>query len=82
MPDLSRVVYTLRHIETGEYVCLRQEGEEYLAAFSEDSAARAFRSELQLVEFVDVISVRLGHVPFDHYYLDGELTTRAALVMR
>lgn len=82
MLDMTRVVYTLRHMETGEYVCLRQDGAEYLAAFSESEAALEFRSELRLVEFVDVVSVRLAHVPFDHYYLDGELTTRAALVLR
>jgi hypothetical protein len=38
-----------------------------------------FRAELHLIEFVDVSPMRLGAVPFDHYYLDGELTTRSLL---
>lgn len=74
-----RTVYTLRHLETSEYVCLRQNGDEYLAAFSDGDSAMRFRAELHLIEFVDIIPVRLGSMPFDHYYLDGELTNRSQL---
>ena len=77
--DFQSTVYTLRHIETGEFVCLRQEGDEYLAAFSDGDSAMRFRAELNLIEFVDISPMRLGSVPFDHYYLDGELTSRALL---
>ncbi|WP_309714690.1 hypothetical protein [Armatimonas sp.] len=77
--DFQRTVFTLRHIETGEFVCLRQSGDEYLAAFSDGDSAMRFRAELHLIEFVDVSPMRLGSVPFDHYYLDGELTTRSQL---
>ena len=82
MIDMTRVVYTLRHIETGEYVCLRQDGEEYLAAFSTDDSALKFRSEINLIEFVDVTSARLASVPFDHFYLDGNLVTRSTFAVR
>lgn len=81
MFDMTKVIYTLRHMETGEYVCLRQDGAEYLAAFSNGDAAHTFRTELRLVEFVDIAPLRLATVPFDHYYLDGQLTTRAALAV-
>ncbi|WP_395140357.1 hypothetical protein [Armatimonas sp.] len=77
--DFMRTVYTLRHIDTAEFVCLRQSGDEYLAAFSDGDSAMRFRAELCLIEFVDIIPVRLDSVPFDHYYLDGELTTRSLL---
>lgn len=77
--DFQQTVYTLRHIETGEYVCLRQSGDEYLAAFTDGDSAIRFRAELHLIEFVDISPMRLGSVPFDHYYLDGELTTRSLL---
>ena len=82
MIDMTRIVYTLRHLETGEYVCLRQEGEEYLAVFSSDDSALRFRSELHLVEFVDTAALRLSSLPFQRYYLDGELLTRPALAVR
>lgn len=82
MLDMTRVVYTLRHIETGEYVCLRQDGEEYLAAFSDDDSAQKFRCEINLVEFVDIASVHLINAPFDHFYLDGKLLTRSAFAIR
>lgn len=82
MLDMTRVVYTLRHIDTGEYVCLRQDGEEYLAAFTNDDSALKFRSEVNLIEFVDITSGYLANVPFDHFYLDGELLTRSAFAVR
>ncbi len=77
--DFQRTVYTMRHIETGEFLCLRQSDDEYLAAFTDDDSALRFRAELHLIEFVDISPMRLGSVPFDHYYLDGELTTRSLL---
>lgn len=77
--DFQQTVYTLRHIETGEFVCLRQSGDEYLAAFTDGDSAMRFRAELHLIEFVDISPMRLGSAPFDHYYLDGELTTRSLI---
>lgn len=76
------MMFVLRHIETDEYVCLRQDELEYLAAFSEVDAAREFRDQLQLTEFVDVVGTRLNQVPFDYFYLDGEMLPLADLQRR
>jgi len=67
----DRVVFMLRHIDTGEYVCLRREGREHLASFSEPRAAQRFQEEMRLVEFVDIVAMPLGDAPFDWFWLDG-----------
>jgi hypothetical protein len=79
MVDVSRRVHTLRHIETGEYICLRQDGKEYMACFSDGDTAMQFRDELGLLEHVDVASMRIGEAPFDHFWLDGEMIGRSVL---
>ena len=79
MADLSQRVYTLRHIETGEYICLRQEKTEYLACFSDGDTAGQFRTDTGLIEHVDLTPMRLSEAPFDHYWLDGEMINRAVL---
>jgi|GEM_PF-783607 hypothetical protein len=76
---LSQKIYTLRHIETGEYVCLRHNTREYVACFTMGDTALGFRDELGLLEHVDVSGMRLGDVPFDYYWLDGEMLSRAVL---
>lgn len=65
-------VFALRHIESGEYICLLQEGTDYLACFSDGDSALEFRSLLGLQEHVDLCSTTLGHSPFSHFWLDGE----------
>jgi hypothetical protein len=75
-------VFVLRHMETNEYVCLRQEGVEYMAAFTDERRALDFRQQLRLLEFVDVLSIRLSHAPFDHVYLDGEMLPLSAVGSR
>ncbi len=71
--DASRSVFALRHLETREYICLRHDAREYLAAFSDGDTAFQFRKELGLLEHVDIITMRLGDAPFDQFWLDGEM---------
>ena len=74
---LDQRVYTLRHIETGEFICLRQDGAEHLACFSDGDSAFQFRQELGLLEHVDISAQRLGDTPFDRFWLNGQMTGRA-----
>ena len=71
--DADRNVYALRHLETKEYICLRHDKREYLAAFSDGDTAFQFRQELGLLEHVDIVTMRLGDAPFDQFWLDGEM---------
>lgn len=80
MIDVSQRVYALRHIETSEYICLRQDDLEYLACFNDGDGAMQFREELGLLEFVDIIQVRLEDVPFNHFWLDGDMLNRSVLI--
>jgi len=82
MVDLSQRVHTLRHIETGEYICLRNNGVEYVATFTDGDSAFQFRDELGLLEHVDIASMSLGDMPFDHYWLDGEMIGRSVVTNR
>jgi hypothetical protein len=68
---LDRPVFLLKHLETGEYVCLRRDGREYLAAFTEPDSAARFQDEMQLIEFVDILAMPLADAPFDYFWLDG-----------
>lgn len=72
-------VHVLRHIDTGEYVCLNQEGNEYLAAFTDGDTAFQFREELGMIEFVDIVKMILGEAPFEQFWLDGQLIGRGVL---
>lgn len=76
MIDISSPVHVLRHIETGEFVCLQQGGQEYLAAFRDGDSALQFREELKMIEFVDVERIRLSDAPFQNFWLDGERVER------
>ncbi len=77
--DLSQRVYTLQHIETGEYICIRQQTTEYLACFSDGDTAGQFRGDVGLIEHVDIVPMLLSEVPFDHYWLDGEMLGKSVL---
>lgn len=79
MARTSQTVHVLRHIETGEYICLRQNGHEYVACFSTGDNALQFRDELHLLEYVDMVGARLANLPFDYFWLDGEMISRAVL---
>lgn len=65
-------VYALQHIDSGEYICLLQEGVDYLACFSDGDSALEFRSLLGLQEHVDLCSTTMDRSPFSHFWLDGE----------
>jgi hypothetical protein len=80
MVMITSWVHVLRHLETGEFVCLRQDGQEYLAAFTDGDSALQFRAELGMVEFVDVVSLRLSEAPFSQFWLDGQLIGRGMLM--
>ena len=77
--DLNQTVYTLRHIESGEFICLRQSGREHLACFSDGDSALQFRAELNLLEHVDIASLKLGDTPFDLFWLNGQTASRAVI---
>ncbi len=66
-------IFALRHIETGEFICLRHDLREFLASFSDGDTAFQFREELGLLEHVDIVNLRLGDAPFDQFWLDGEM---------
>jgi len=69
----TQTIHALRHIETGEYICLRHDGREHLASFTDGDSAFQFRGELGLLEHVDIVRMRLGEAPFDQFWLDGEM---------
>ena len=70
--DVNQHIYALRHIESGEFICLLQDGHDYLACFSDGDTALQFRAELGLQEHVDLFATTLDHSPFRHFWLDGE----------
>ncbi len=70
--DLTQRVYALQHIDSGEFICLLQEGTDYLACFSDGDSALEFRSLLGLQEHVDLSTMTLDRSPFSHFWLDGE----------
>ena len=77
--NTGQLIFALRHLETGEFICLRHEMLEYLACFSDGDTAFQFREELGLVEHVDVINMRMGEAPFDHFWFDGEMIKQTEL---
>ena len=78
--DTMQRIYALQHIETGEFICLLQQGDDYLACFSDGDSALAFREELKLQEHVDLYTGTLGSSPFTHFWLDGENVDVAPLI--
>ncbi|BDI33366.1 hypothetical protein CCAX7_54170 [Capsulimonas corticalis] len=74
-PPLSRdgVYYALQHIESGEYICLLQDGIDHLAVFSVPDGARQFRALLGIDDHVDVAAVTPSNVPFNYYWYNGEM---------
>ena len=71
--DPSWTIYALRHIESGEFICLRHEGNEHLACFTDGDTAIQFRDDLGILEHVDIVAMPLGKAPFDHFWLDGDM---------
>ncbi len=79
MASATQIVHALRHIETGEYICLRHDAREYVACFSDGDTALQFREELGLIEYVDISAQRLCDAPFDNFWLDGDMIARSML---
>ena len=69
--DVEQRVFSLQHLETGEFICLLQEGVDYLACFSDGDTALQFREELGLQEHVDLHASPISECPFRHFWLDG-----------
>jgi hypothetical protein len=65
-------IFALQHLDTSEFICLLQEGTDYLACFSDGDTALEFRSALGLQEHVDLFCTTLDNSPFHHFWLDGE----------
>ncbi len=65
-------IYALRHLDSNEFICLLQEGTDYLACFSDGDTALEFRASLGLQEHVDLFGTTLDQSPFQHFWLDGE----------
>lgn len=70
--DVNQRIYALQHIDSGEFICLLQDGHDYLACFSDGDSALQFRAELGLQEHVDLFTITMEHSPFHHFWLDGE----------
>ena len=70
--DTTQHVYALQHLDSGEFICLLQEGTDYLACFSDGDSALEFRALLGLQEHVDLAPTTLDRSPFSHFWLDGE----------
>lgn len=73
--DTSQRIFALRHLDSGEFICLLQDGEDYLASFSDGDSALEFRAALGLQEHVDLVSTTAGQSPFRCFWLDGENAT-------
>lgn len=65
-------IYALQHLETHEFICLLQDGVDYLACFSDGDTALEFRASLGLQEHVDLFSTTMEKSPFQHFWLNGE----------
>lgn len=70
--DIKQRIFALQHIETGEFICLLQDGVDYLACFTDGDTAYEFRTALGLQEHVDIYTSTLDASPFTHFWLDGE----------
>ncbi len=68
----TQTIYALRHIDSGEFICLLQEGTDYLASFSDGDSALEFRAALGLQEHVDMVCTTIEQSPFRHFWLDGD----------
>jgi hypothetical protein len=80
LPSLKMPVFVLRHLESGEYICLQHTQNNYLAAFTDGDSATTFRSDLGQIEHAEIISLRLEDVPTDYFWLDGEMLNRQTFI--
>jgi hypothetical protein len=59
-------------METSEFICLLQDGIDYLVCFSDGDTALEFRAELGLQEHIDIAVTTMENNPFTHFWLDGK----------
>lgn len=78
--DAAQNIFALRHLVTGEFICLRHEANEHLACFTDADSAFQFREELGLLEHVSIVPMFLGQTPFDHFWLDGQMIAQPLLI--
>ena len=69
--DVAQKVYSLQHLESGEYICLLQDDVDYLACFTSGDDALQFREALGLQEHVQLHVSSIHDCPFKHFWLDG-----------
>ncbi len=69
---MTQKIFTLQHLETSEFICLLQDGTDYLACFSDGDTAYEFRTALGLQEHVNIAVTSLEKSPFTHFWLDGK----------
>jgi hypothetical protein len=70
--NMKQKIYALQHLETAEFICLLQDGTDYLACFSDGDTALEFRAALGLQEHVDIAVTGMDKSPFTHFWLDGK----------
>ena len=70
--NATQRIFALQHLDTHEYICLLQEGTDYLACFTDGDSALEFRAALGLQEHVDMRCTTVDESPFRHFWLDGE----------
>lgn len=69
--SLGMIIYSLQHLETGEFICLLQDGVDYLACYTDGDTALEFRTALGLQEHVRLFACPIYRAPFTHFWLDG-----------
>ncbi len=79
--DTKQTIYALQHLETGEYICLMQDGVDYLACFPDGDSALEFRAALGLQEHVDLSATTMIRSPFSHFWLNGESVVLPEIAM-
>jgi len=65
-------IYALQHLDSKEFICLLQEGVDYLACFTDADTVLEFRKALGLQEHVNLYASTIGSSPFTHFWIDGE----------
>ena len=71
LPDTR--IYTLRHLESQEFVCLIETRTPWLACFTDMDTCLHYRAEIGLRDHCAVVSTTLERIPFTRVWLDGEL---------
>lgn len=70
MPETS--VYTLRHLETGQYLSALRNGRNYIICFTDGDSAFAFQTALGTVEHNEIVTLPITAIPDGRMWLDGE----------